>query len=275
MAVPFAPPRSLSPSKVTSFRDCALAFRFNAIEHLPEEPTIWTVKGTLVHRVLEELFWCHDQGRRTPEAAQRELDTAWIALQDDPDYRSLALPPAEADALRDEAAVLVQHYFELEDPNEITPLGVELTLEARVGDLRLRGIIDRLDRTEDGELVVIDYKTGRAPSPAYEQSKLIGVHIYALLCLEVFGRRPVQVKLLHLKEPTTIIAEPTEQALRGQRQKAVAVWSAIERACRDEDFRPRTSPLCNYCRFRAFCPAYGGDPDEAARVLGGDLGGVA
>ena len=132
--------------------------------------------------------------------------------------------------------------------------------------MRLRGIIDRLDLTPDGELVVIDYKTGRAPGPAFEQSKLAGVHIYALLCQEVLGRRPVQVRLLHLKEPMTITAEPSEQALRGQRQKAVAVWSAIERACENEDFRPRTSPLCNYCRFREFCPAYGGQPEQAAVV---------
>jgi putative RecB family exonuclease len=267
--VPFTPPRSLSPSKVTSFRDCALAFRFNAIERLPDEPTVWTVKGTLVHRVLEQLFWRHEPGRRTPQAAESELSRAWDRLQGDLDFVSLGLSPTDAAAFRDESGVLVAHYFELEDPNEITPVGVELTLDARVGDMRLRGIIDRLDRTPDGELVVIDYKTGRAPSPAFEQSKLIGVQIYALLCLEVLGRAPVQVKLLHLKEPTAIIAEPTEQTLRGQRLKTAAVWSAIERACRNEDFRPRTSPLCNYCRFQAFCPAYGGNPEDAARVLGG------
>jgi putative RecB family exonuclease len=85
----------------------------------------------------------------------------------------------------------------------------------------------------------------------------------------------VQVKLLHLKEPTTIIAEPSEQAIRGQRQKALAVWSAIERACHDEDFRPRTSPLCRFCRFKEFCPAYGGDPGDAAVVLGATIGGAA
>jgi putative RecB family exonuclease len=273
--VPFDPPRSLSPSKVTSFRACALAFRFSSIEHLPEEPTIWTVKGTLVHRALERLFWLHERGQRTPASAAAELAHAWDALQTDPEYLALALPPGEADAFRADAETLVRNYFALEDPNEIHPVGIELTLEARVGAMRLRGIIDRLDLTSDGELVVIDYKTGRAPAPAFEQSKLVGVHIYALLCQEVLGRRPVQVKLLHLKEPTTITAEPSEQALRGQRQKAVAVWSAIERACENDDFRPRTSPLCNYCRFRAFCPAYGGNPDEAAVVLGGAIGGAA
>jgi putative RecB family exonuclease len=273
--VPFEPPRSLSPSKVTSFRDCALAFRFNAIEHLPDLPTIWTVKGTLVHRVLEGLFWSHPRGQRSPAAARAELDAAWVELQSDPDYLSLGLSSAEADALRCDAEGLVRNYFALEDPDQVTPVGIELTLEARVGSMRLRGIIDRLDLTDDGELVVVDYKTGRAPGQAYEQAKLIGVHIYALLCQEVLGRRPVQVKLLHLKEPTTIIAEPSEQAIRGHRQKTVAVWSAIERACEHEDFRPRTSPLCNFCRFQAFCPAYGGDPDQAALVLGSGAGGAA
>lgn len=273
--MPFEPPRTLSPSKVTSFRDCALAFRFNAIDHLPDLPTIWTVRGTFVHTVLERLFWHHGPGRRTPEAARAQLDRAWSDLGQDPDYLSLALSEAQSEQFRAEAEQLVDNYFTLEDPNEVTPVGIELLLEATVGTMRLRGIIDRLDRTADGELVVIDYKTGRAPSPNYEQAKLIGVHIYALLCQEVLGRRPVQVKLLHLQEPTTIIAEPTEQAVRGQRIKTLAVWSAIERACHDEDFRPRTSPLCRYCRFQDFCPAYGGEPNEAAVALGTTVGGAA
>jgi putative RecB family exonuclease len=270
--VPFDPPRSLSPSKISSFRQCALAFRFNSIERLPELPTVWTVKGTLVHRALERLLWLHGPGDRSPQAAEVELGIAWEELQSDPDFLLLDLSDRDAANLRDEASSLVQNYFALEDPNEVNPIGVELTLDAKVGALRLRGIIDRLDRTADGELVVIDYKTGRAPGPSFEQSKLAGVHIYALLCEQVLGQRPVQVKLLHLKEPMTITTEPSEQSTRGQRTKSLAIWSAIERACHAEDFRPQTSRLCNFCRFQPFCPAYGGDPEQAAIVLGSDVG---
>jgi putative RecB family exonuclease len=266
--VSFEPPRSLSPSKVSSFRDCALAFRFTAIEHLPDHATVWTVKGTLVHSALEGLFWNHPQGSRSPAAAAAELDAAWTALQDDADWLSLGLGADEADAFRADASQLVANYFALEDPDEITPVGIELTLEARLDDVRLRGILDRLDRTPDGELVVVDYKTGRAPSPAFEQPRMAGVQLYALLCQEVLGRRPVQVKLLHLKEPIVITTEPTDQGLKGQRIKTLAVWRAIERACQDEDFRPKTGPLCRFCRFRDFCPAYGGDPSLAAAALG-------
>jgi putative RecB family exonuclease len=273
--VPFDPPRSLSPSKVSSFRDCALAFRFTAIERLPDPATPATVKGTLVHAALEQLFWNHLPGDRTPAAAAGELAAAWRTLQDDADYLSLDLTPDGADALRSDAETLVGNYFALEDPNTVTPVGVELTLEARLGDVRLRGILDRLDRTPEGDLVVVDYKTGRAPAAAYEQARLAGVQLYALLCQEVLGRRPVEVKLLHLKEPTVITAEPTDQGLRGQRTKTLAVWDAIERACRDEDFRPKTGPLCRFCRFQEFCPAYGGDPDLAAAAFAVPSGGAA
>ncbi len=172
-----------------------------------------------------------------------------------------------------DAASLVDGYFRLEDPNEVTAVGVELLLEAEVGGLRLRGIIDRLDVTADGEFIVVDYKTGRVPSEKQEQSRLGGVQFYALLCEQVLGRRPVSVRLLYLKDPVVIAADPSEQALRGLRQRTSAVWSAIERACEDEDFRPKPSPLCNWCHFQQFCPAFGGDP-AAASELSAQLHGV-
>ena len=81
-----------------------------------------------------------------------------------------------------------------------------------------------------------------------------GVQFYALLCEQVLGRRPVSVRLLYLKEPVVIAADPSEQALRGLRQRTTAVWSAIERACEDEDFRPKPSGLCKWCNFQAYCP---------------------
>ena len=70
----------------------------------------------------------------------------------------------------------------MEDPTPVREIGLELWMTAEVGDLTLRGIIDRLELDEDGGLVVTDYKTGRAPSGNYEQKSLAGVHFYAFLC---------------------------------------------------------------------------------------------
>jgi putative RecB family exonuclease len=257
-------PRSLSPSKLSAFKDCPLAFRFAAIDRLPEAPAPHMVKGTLVHSALERLFWDHPRGERSPDAARHALDLAWQALQEDPELVCLELTDAEREAFVADAAALVDGYLRLEDPDAVNAVGVELTLEADVTGLRLRGIIDRLDVTDDGELEVVDYKTGRVPSVNQEQQRLGGVQFYALLCEQVLGRRPSRIRLMYLREPLVIEAVPSEQAVRGTRQRTSAVWSAIERACESEDFRPRPSALCNWCSFRSLCPIYGGDPALAS-----------
>jgi putative RecB family exonuclease len=258
-------PTSLTPSKVASFKDCALAFRFSAIDHLPEPPSPWTTKGTLVHRALELLF-CLDAPERTVSAALGCLEQAKAELNDDPEYTGLSLTPEEQETFAADAEHLLRNYFLLEDPQAIHPIGLELKLEAQVGTLRLRGIIDRLE-LDAGRLVVTDYKTGKAPKEKYERGRLGGVHFYAFLCERLFGRRPDRIQLLYLSEPVAIVAEPTEQSVRGLEQRTSAIWQAVERACEREDFRPRRSGLCEWCSFRPYCPAWGGDPAKAQELL--------
>ncbi len=249
-------PRTLSPSKVVAFTNCPLAFRFSQIERRPEPPSPPAVKGTLVHAALEGLFWHHPPGARTPAAATAELERSWRELQDDDEFAQLELDQDAADAFLADARTLVANYFRLEDPNETRTVGVELGVETVVEGMRLRGIIDRLDVAADGSLIVVDYKTGRAPSERYERGSMGGVQTYALLCESLLGRAPAEVRLLYLRQPIAISSAASEQTIRGQRRRAVAVWSAIERACDAEDFRPHVSPLCDHCNFKTSCPAF-------------------
>jgi putative RecB family exonuclease len=251
-----SPPRTLTPSKVSAFTSCPLAFRFSQIERLPEPPSPPAVKGTLVHAALERLFWHHPAGTRTPAAADLEVERAWDALQGDDEVVGLGLDDDAAAAFVEDARRLVANYFLLEDPNEARAVGVELGVETDLDGLRLRGIIDRLDVLPDGRLIVVDYKTGRAPSERFERGSLGGVQTYALLCESMLGQAPAEVRLLYLREPLAITATATEQTIRGQRKRAAAVWTAIERACNAEDFRPNVGPLCDYCNFKASCPAF-------------------
>jgi putative RecB family exonuclease len=163
------------------------------------------------------------------------------------------------DDFRSSAATLVRRYFDLEDPTKIRPIGLELLLATPLNaHVSLRGIIDRLELDEDGELVVTDYKTGKVPGERQEQGRLTGVHFYSYLCEKLFGRRPARIQLLYLGEPVAIIATPSEQSTRGLEKKVGAIWSAIERACERDDFRPKPSALCSWCSFKELCPAFGG-----------------
>jgi len=270
-------PHGLSPSKVESFTSCGLAFRFSAVERLPEPPTPQTTKGTLVHRALELLL---DQApaERTEARALDLLDQAADELAGHPDWTGLRLDDTAEAALLDDAERLVRNYFRLEDPRRIHPIGLELRLEAEMAwgqgraglegagqgeRVLLRGIIDRLELDADGELVVTDYKTGKAPSQTYERGKLGGVNFYAYLCEHLFGRRPARVQLLYLADPVCLVSVPSEQSVRFLPKKVGAVWSAVVKACATGDFRPRPGPLCSWCSFQRWCPSFGGQPHLA------------
>jgi putative RecB family exonuclease len=264
--VALALPTSLSPSKVSSFRDCALAFRFSAIDHLPEPPSAPAAKGTLVHRVLE-LLLALDAPDRTLDAALALLPRAEADVLDGEEYAALELAPDARAAFLADAASLVRKYFDLEDPRTVQHEGLELMLEAEVGGVRLRGIIDRLERDADGRLVVTDYKTGRVPSERFEHGKLGGVHFYAFLCEQVLGERPSRIQLYYLAEPVAIVAEPSDQSILGLQRRVGAIWTAVERACEREDFRPSPGKLCDWCAFKQHCPAFGGVLPSAPQLL--------
>ncbi len=264
MALPL--PSSLTPSKVAAFKDCALAFRFSVIDGLPEPPSAPAVKGTLVHRALQLLLEL-PPGERSLAAGRACLQRARGELATDAEFVGLSFDAGAEAAFAAEAEILVEQYFRLEDPSTVNPVGLELQLEVHVGTLTLRGIIDRLERDEHGGLVVTDYKTGRPPTMFAEQQRLGGVHFYAYLCEQLYGERPSRVQLLYLSEPVAIMAYPSEQSIRGLQQRTAAIWQAVERACERDDFRPRTSRLCDWCAFQAYCPAFGGDPARARELL--------
>src|ERR1700685_4166974 len=113
------PPRPPTPSKVSSFTNCPMAFRFSQIERLPEPPSPYAVKGTLVHAALEGLIWNHQAGARSAEAAASELEQAWFDLLEDEEFVQLGLTAEEAEAFLADAQTLVDNYLSLEDPNEV------------------------------------------------------------------------------------------------------------------------------------------------------------
>ncbi|MET0146909.1 MAG: PD-(D/E)XK nuclease family protein [Ilumatobacteraceae bacterium] len=263
----FEVPTSLSPSRVEQFTSCPMAFRFSSIEKLPDLPTIHTTRGSLVHRALE-LAYTHPADDRGPDVFRTALAEARVEFHQMSDYTLLHLTEAQAASFDQECRALIDTYLTMEDPRAILPIGIELRLSATVraegvGDLALRGIIDRLE-LRDGGFVVTDYKTGRAPSVNWEQKSLAGVHFYSFLCEQVLGQRPTAIRLMYLRSGETIEATPSEQSVRFITTRTAAVWKAVERACVTGDFKPRPSALCASCAYQPWCPSFGGDPDRAA-----------
>ncbi|WP_338813423.1 PD-(D/E)XK nuclease family protein [Dermacoccus nishinomiyaensis] len=277
-------PASLSPSRASDFMQCPLLYRFRVIDKLPESPSAAASRGTLVHSVLERIFDV-DAPNRTLERALDLVPHAWEdMLTDEPELAELvgSTPHDLATWLRD-AEKLVEKWFAMENPQFLEPAERELYVEADLDGLTLRGYIDRLDVAPGGQIRVVDYKTGRAPSELFENKALFQMKFYALVIWRTRGVMPLMLQLVYLGNSQFLRYQPDEADLLALERKLKALWRAIERCARTGDWRPKKSRLCSWCDHKALCPEWGGTPpplpEHAARLAldprtTGDLGDV-
>lgn len=252
---------TLSPSRASDFTACALLYRFRAIDRLPEPPSLEATRGTLVHRVLEQLFDL-PADRRTPQEAADLLRPAWDELVTaEPELESLHLDEGAREQWWRSCASVLDRYFTLEDPRRLEPAEREVFVEHLTDEgLVLRGIVDRVDVAPDGAVRVVDYKTGRAPGEQFEAGALFQMRFYALVWWRTRGVLPRLLQLVYLGDGTVISHVPDEDELLATERRVHAIWAAIRHGEQTGDFQPRTGPLCRWCAHQALCPAYGGTP---------------
>jgi putative RecB family exonuclease len=82
---------------------------------------------------------------------------------------------------------------------------------------------------------------------------------YALVIWRLRGVIPKLLQLMYLSGDGEVLRySPDEADLLATERKLNALWAAISRARETGDFRPRPGKLCDWCRHKALCPAFGG-----------------
>ncbi|MEU7039891.1 RecB family exonuclease [Streptomyces varsoviensis] len=257
-------PMALSPSRAGDFMRCPLLYRFRVIDKLPEKPSAAATRGTVVHAVLERLFDA-PAAERTAAGARAMVPGEWEKLlakrpelaelfEDDPRGERLAGWLGDAERL-------VERWFTLEDPTRLEPADRELYVETVLDSgLTLRGFIDRVDVAPSGEVRLVDYKTGKAPSPRFRSEPLFQMQFYALVMWRLRGVVPRRLQLVYLGSGDVLTYDPGEAELRAVERKLLALWEAIALATETGDWRPKPSRLCGWCDHQAVCPEFGGTP---------------
>ncbi len=204
------------------------------------------LRGSVVHAALEELY--------TLPAAQRVHDTA-LTLVDPALERVTAeyaasgqeLDPELRPALLRDARKLLSGYYRLEDPTRFDPHSCEQRVEVELSDgTLLRGFVDRIDVAATGELRVVDYKTGRAPSELWalaEAKALFQMKFYAVALWRSRGVPPARLRLIYLADGQVLDYSPDLDELGRFERTLTAIWRAIQpRAARG--ISGPTAPNC-------------------------------
>ncbi|MCF2710155.1 RecB family exonuclease [Schaalia hyovaginalis] len=253
---------ALSASRAKEYERCPLQYRLHVVDRIQDPPTRHTALGTLIHSVLERLFDL-PAPERSAEAALELFEAQWRATRET-DPRVLELFEGDADlaAWIDGARDLVSGYFAIENPQWLAPAAREQLVEAVTpSGVRLRGFIDRIDSNAEGALRVVDYKTGKAPSPRFQDEALFQMRFYALL-LSLVSRLPARTQLVYLRTGQVLTFDPTADDIARFSEEIEALWARIERDAERGEFAPRSNPLCPWCHVQSLCPLFDGRTPE-------------
>ncbi|MCK9893758.1 PD-(D/E)XK nuclease family protein [Frankia sp. AgB32] len=242
-----------TPSRLAAFEDCPRRYRMIYLDRpRPPKGPAWAHAsfGVSVHNALRR-WWEEPFELRTPARAAQLARLLWV----DEGFRDAA----HSASWRERAAEMVAGYVTGLDP-AAEPRGVERSVAARTEALAFSGRVDRLDE-RDGELVVVDYKTGRRPLTDADARSSPALALYALAAGRMLRRACRRVELHHLPTGRVAVAEHTEDSIARHVRRAESVAAdavgATEalRAGADPDqaFPPRPGNLCSWCDFRALC----------------------
>ncbi len=243
-----------TPSKLASFADCPRRYRFTYVDRpQPPKGPAWAhnTVGSAVHAALRS-WWELPVERRTPGAARQLLYSLWSQNG----FRDAE----QAERWRVRAAAWLTDYVAELDPTD-EPVGTERTVAATTERLALSGRVDRIDQRGD-ELVIVDYKTGRAVSTDDEARGSPALAAYVLGVRRTLRRPCSRVELHHLPSGTVAAFEHTDRSLANHVRRAEDIAADIGAATEamaagqdaDAAFPALPGRHCSWCDFRPSCP---------------------
>lgn len=251
---PCQAPVHLSPSSIGTWQQCPLKYRYSRIDKIPEPSTEAQLMGSFVHEVLEHFYERPAEERTQVTAralAAERWDAGWSEKVDE-----LHLSPEGLHRFRWQSWWCIEALWELEDPVSTNLAAVEQKLTMQVDEATVLGIVDRYNLDEQGRIVVSDYKTGKKPRARYEGEKRFQLLVYTDMLQQHLDAEVAVAELLYLKEKVRWAIEPTKSELTRMRTTVVKVWNELQQACATGTFEAKRGILCDWCSYKAFCPAW-------------------
>ena len=250
--------RNLSPSRASQFKTCPKQFKFANVDKLKEPTNEVQAKGTTVHQALEDLFDLPKEERST-EKLHNLFRDAWTKVRSTDEHHHLFSTVDEERDWGVDGLKLLNNYMSIEDPTSFDPLERERWVRGTIDDLNLRGILDRMDRNQKGELIIVDYKSGKAPMAKYKEPRFFALKLYAMLIKDELGEMPAELKLIYLKNSTIHTLKISEQDLIDVKNEILEIWEKIKKAYKDDEFPATKNNLCDWCYYKPICPVFNDD----------------
>jgi superfamily I DNA/RNA helicase/RecB family exonuclease len=235
---------SLSATRIETYNLCPLRFKIETDWNLPGEPAPAMQFGNAVHTALKAYNDSIQAGRplSQPDLLQVFVTQMEISAFEDPHQRKLYLEQG--------LKQLAEFYYlrNLEPRAEV--LSTEKVFSIIIGGVKVVGRIDLAQRSRQGGITILDYKTGVAKDEE-EADKSLQLSIYALAAQQEWNELPESVAFYNLENNAEVRTARSLEDLEGARARIMEVAQSIQAG----KFRPKTGFHCQWCGYRELCPA--------------------
>jgi len=260
-----------SYSQLNTLMQCPLLFNFRYILKRDSESTPdYFPFGTALHEAHKAAYTALKEGRKPEEKETTGVFAdAWEILGKDPllkygkrDWGQLL--NLGLDMLRVfHANMPMENVVEVDFPFTV-PL---ISSKGEILERPLTGIFDLVTETDDGSIVVVDFKSG---SKKYRQEDVDAdlqatCYCYAVEhSFEGFGNLSFRFDLLTKTKKPAFVSYPTERTEKDF-ARLVSLFQQAETEAANNIFLPRPSWRCSTCQHREACSTW--VPEEAEAIL--------
>lgn len=259
-----------SYSAIQTYLQCPKRYEFQEIQKIRVPKSREAIFGTLIHSTLHYMFQ-QDPLFPTLEEVVAYFREHWPTLETfnkDVAHDALKQPWSDEDekAYFEQGVKMLKRFYEKNAPWNFHIIDLESRFEISLTDEKTgethvaAGIIDRIDKLDDGSYEIIDYKTGKRMPSQDSLDQDLQLSLYSLGLQKRWPHlKSEDIKLSlyflrHEEKLSTAASQDTAEKIKTHILKTIA--DIQERTKAGKEFEPIPSALCNWCGYRPMCPAW-------------------
>ena len=242
----------LSFSKFADYSNCPKMFWYkhilNALPSNQEAPALY--KGKAFHKIVEDAA--------NPEMPDKTDDLKSLlgdleSIWNQSEYLQSSVQKENQDKESLVPALTSYQKWASENKNKVT--ATELRFSTHIGGFQVNGVIDRIEKTPDGDYVIIDYKTGGKNKKIEKVEDSLQLNLYCMALKEnkIYGKLPKVASFFYVEKPEGeqfFDYEVSQSKVDEAKQVLEKYAESIK--CKDFDATPKQF-TCKFCDYNDIC----------------------